>query len=167
MPSAKTTLRAGIALLAIATGAGLAAVPAAAGPAAASAIPDGPALARQLVKKVDVANTNRHLIALQRIADRNNRNRAAGTKGFTDSAEYVATKLEAAGYAVQRQEFPFVYDETRSTSLTVGGVVVGGTPITAPRRMRYGNSLPAGGVTSTLSVLPSDPTPGCEASDYA
>jgi Zn-dependent M28 family amino/carboxypeptidase len=164
MPSAKTTLRAGVALLAIATGAGLTAVPASAGPAA---LPDGPALARQLVHEVSVTNTNRHLIALQRLADRNNRNRAAGTKGHTDSVDYVAGKLEAAGYSVERQAFPFMYDETRSASLTVGGAVIGSTPITAVRRMRYSASTPAAGVTSTLSVLPSDPTPGCEASDYA
>ena len=90
MPSAKTTtLRAGVALLAIATGVGLAAVPAAAGP---TATPDGPALARQLVHKVNVTDINRDLIALQRIADRNNHNRAAGTKGHTDSADYFAGK---------------------------------------------------------------------------
>src|SRR3954462_14742322 len=100
MPSAKTTFRAGAALLAAATGLGIASAPASA--QAASPIPDGPALARQLVKKVDVANTNRHLIALQRLADRNNRTRAAGTKGHTDSAEYIATKLEAIGYSVTR-----------------------------------------------------------------
>ena len=97
MPSAKTTFRAGVALIAAATGLGLAAVPASAGRPRCR-LPDGPALARQLVKKVNVANTNRHLIALQRLADRNGGNRAAGTAGHEASAEYVATKLEAAGY---------------------------------------------------------------------
>jgi hypothetical protein len=161
MPSAKTTFRAVVALFAAATGIGLAAVPAAAGPTPA-AIPDGPALARQLVNKVDVANTNRHLIALQRIADRNHRTRAAGTNGYTESAEYVATKLESAGYTVTRQEFPFVYDETRGETLTVGGTSVSAI------RMRYSESTPAGGVRTTLEVLPNtDPTPGCEAADYA
>jgi Zn-dependent M28 family amino/carboxypeptidase len=160
MPSPKTTLRAGVALLAAATGLGLTAVPASAGPAALPAIPDGPALARQLVKKVDVANTNRHLIALQRLADRNGGNRAAGTAGHEASAEYVATKLEAAGYTVERQEFDFVYDETRGQSLTVAGTSV---PLV---RMSYSESTPTGGVTSTLVVVPSDATPGCEASDY-
>jgi Zn-dependent M28 family amino/carboxypeptidase len=160
MPSPKTTLRAGVALLAAATGLGLTAVPASAGPAAVPAIPDGPALARQLVKKVDVANTNRHLIALQRLADRNGRNRAAGTAGHEQSAEYVATKLEAAGYTVERQTFDFVYDETRAQSLTVAGTTV---PVI---RLSYSASTPAGGVTSTLAVVPSDATPGCEATDY-
>jgi len=161
MPSAKTTFRAGVALFAAAVGIGLAAVPASAGPAAVPAVPDGPALARQLVKKVDVANTNRHLIALQRIADRNGRTRAASTDGFDQSADYVAGKLEAAGFTVSRQEFPYVDDVTSGASLTVGGTAA---PVF---RMRYSESLPAGGVTSTLSVVPNDATPGCEASDYA
>jgi len=161
MPSAKTTLRAGVALLAAATGLGLAAVPALAGPAAVPNIPDGPALARQLVKKVDVANTNRHLIALQRLADRNGGNRAAGTAGHEASAEYIATKLEAAGYLVERQEFGFVFDETKGQTLTVAGATV---PVI---RLSYSQSTPVGGVTSTLAVIPSDATPGCEASDYA
>jgi Zn-dependent M28 family amino/carboxypeptidase len=159
MPSAKTTLRAGVAVLAAATGLGIAVVPASA--QSASPIPDGPALARQLVRKVDVANTNRHLIALQRLADRNGRTRVAGSPGHEASAEYIATKLETAGYIVERQEFPFIYDETRAQSLTVGGVTV------AMNRMSYSQSTPAGGVTSTLHVVPTDATPGCEASDFA
>jgi Zn-dependent M28 family amino/carboxypeptidase len=159
MPSPKTTFRAGVAVVAAATGLGLAVVPATA-QAAAAPIPDGPALARQLVKKVDVAGTNRHLIALQRLADRNGGTRAAGTQGHADSAEYIATKLEAAGYSVTRQEFTFVYDETRAESLTVNGTAV---PVI---RMSYSQSTPEGGLTSTLAVVPVDDTPGCEAADY-
>jgi Zn-dependent M28 family amino/carboxypeptidase len=158
MPSAKTTFRVGVAALAVATGLGIAVVPASA--QSASPIPDGPALARQLVRKVDIANTNRHLIALQRLADRNNRTRAAGTKGHTDSAEYIATKLEAAGFIVERQEFPFVFDATSVATLTVGGVSV---PM---NRMTYSENTPTGGVSSTLAVVPTDATPGCEESDF-
>ncbi|HEX6359424.1 M28 family metallopeptidase [Actinophytocola sp.] len=161
MPSTKTTSRVGGALVAVTTFLGVAVAPVSAAPAASAPIPDGPALARQLVRKVDVANTNRHLIALQRLADRSGRNRAAGTAGHIASAEYIATKLEAAGFVVERQEFPFVYDETRGQSLTVNGVTV---PII---RMSYSNSTPAGGVTSTLHVVPLDATPGCEATDFA
>jgi Zn-dependent M28 family amino/carboxypeptidase len=161
MPSTKTTFRVGGALVAAAAFIGVGVVPVEAGPAASEPIPDGPALARQLVRKVDVANTNRHLIALQRLADRNGRSRAAGTPGHAASAEYIATKLEATGYIVERQEFPFVYDEPRGQSLTVNGVAV---PML---RMSYSNSTPTGGVTSTLHVVPVDSTPGCEAADYA
>src|SRR3569833_4066588 len=92
--------------------------------AAATTVPDGPALAKQLVKKVDVNGVNRHLIALQRIADTNGGTRAASTAGHQKSAEYIATKLEAAGFQVTRQEFPFTYSETLVVLLFVGGLVV-------------------------------------------
>jgi Zn-dependent M28 family amino/carboxypeptidase len=158
MPSTKTTFRAGVAVLVAATGLSLAVVPASA--QSASPIPDGPALARQLVRKVDIANTNRHLIALQRLADRNGRTRAAGTPGHVASAEYIATKLEAAGYLVERQELPFVYDETRAQALTVAGATVPAI------RMSYSENTPTGGVSTTLAVVPTDATPGCEAADF-
>ncbi len=158
MPSTKTTVRAAVALLAAATGIGLAAVPASAAP---QTLPDGPALARQLVKKVGVTGMNRHLIALQRLADRNGHTRAAGTEGHAQSAEYVATKLEDAGFVVSRQEFPFVYDQTDAQSLAIAG-----EPMTVSR-MTYSASTPEGGVTAPLVVVPVDDTPGCEAADYA
>ncbi|UQS21994.1 M28 family metallopeptidase [Amycolatopsis thermalba] len=123
--------------------------------AAPSPLPD------QLVAKTDVGAINRHLIALQRIADRNDGNRAAGTGGHAESAEYIAGKLEAAGYSVTRQEFPFTYTETIAEKLTVNGADV---PITV---MTYSASTPAGGITAPLAVVPVDATPGCEASDYA
>jgi hypothetical protein len=82
---------------------------------AVPAQPDGPALARQLVNKVGVDAVNRHLIALQRIADTNGGTRAAATEGHRKSAEYIAGKLTAAGYQVTSQEFPFIYTETLGT----------------------------------------------------
>jgi Zn-dependent M28 family amino/carboxypeptidase len=157
MPSTKTTVRAAVTLLAAATGIGLAAVPASAAP---QTLPDGPPLARQLVKKVGITGINRHLIALQRLADRNNHTRAAGTEGHVQSAEYVATKLEDAGFVVSRQEFPIMYDQTNAQSLTVDGATV------AVSRMTYSASTPEGGVTAPLVVVPVDATPGCEATDY-
>ena len=48
-----------------------------------------------------------HLDALQQAADANGGNRAAGTPGFAASADYVAGRLEAAGYQVQRQQFSY------------------------------------------------------------
>ncbi|HEX2131535.1 MAG TPA: M28 family metallopeptidase [Actinophytocola sp.] len=157
MPSRKTTLRAGVALLAAATGLSLAAAPAS---AAQQFVPDGPKLARQLVKKVSITNLNRHLIAFQRLADRNGGNRAAGSPGHVASAEYIATKLENAGYIVTRQEFPFVYDETELATATIDGADL---PVT---RMGYSQDTPVGGVTASLAVVPADDTPGCEAADY-
>jgi Zn-dependent M28 family amino/carboxypeptidase len=157
MPSRKSTLRVGVALLAAATGLTLTAMPAS---AARQVVPDGPALARQLVKKVNITNLNRHLIAFQRISDRTEGNRAAGAPGHEQSAEYIATKLENAGYIVTRQEFPFVYDETELATATIDGEDL---PVV---RMSYSQDTPAGGATGPLVVVPVDDTPGCEATDY-
>ncbi|MEU0537598.1 M28 family metallopeptidase [Amycolatopsis tolypomycina] len=128
--------------------------------AAANTLPDGPALAKQLVNKVGVNGVNRHLIALQRIADSNGGNRAASSAGHAKSAEYIATKLEAAGFQVTRQEFPFTFSETLAERLTAGGADV---PIIA---MSYTTSTPVGGITAPLAVIAVDDTSGCEATDY-
>ncbi|MQA63766.1 MAG: M28 family peptidase [Actinophytocola sp.] len=117
-------------------------------------------LAKDLVGAVSAEKVNKHLIAFQRFADQTGGNRAASTDGHAKSAEYIATKLEGAGYDVTRQEFPFVYDETTAESLTSGGQdydVI---------RMSYSPSTPAGGITAPLAAVPVDETPGCEASDY-
>ncbi|GAB3433535.1 M28 family metallopeptidase [Actinophytocola sediminis] len=157
MPSRKTTLRVGVAVLAAATGLSMTAIPAS---AAGQTLPDGPALARQLVNKVGITNLNRHLVAFQRIADSTGGNRAAGSEGHVRSAEYIATKLETAGYTVTRQEFPFIYDETVIQTATVDGADV---PVI---RMSYSQNTPEGGATGTLVAVPVDDTPGCETTDY-
>lgn len=51
------------------------------------------------------ARMEEHLEALQKIADRNGGNRAAGTSGYRASVDYVAKVLERAGYEVTRQSF--------------------------------------------------------------
>lgn len=79
-----------------------------------------------------------HLKALQRIADDNGGNRAAGTSGYEESARYVEEQLRAAGYTPVRQNFTFRGDgrnrkrvETFNILAETGGsaentVVVGG-----------------------------------------
>src|ERR1044072_5305352 len=157
MPSPRTTVRVGVAVLAAAAGLSLAAAPASAAP---QTLPDGPKLAKQLVKNVGITGINRHLIALQRFADRNGHTRAAGTEGHVQSAEYVATKVEDAGFIVPREECPILSDQTDTQTLTVDGAAV---PVL---RMTYSSDTPAGGATGPLVVVPVDATPGCEASDY-
>ncbi|OZM73251.1 amidohydrolase [Amycolatopsis antarctica] len=144
-------------VLAAATSLVLGSTPAAAAP---SAPPDGPALAKKLVKDVNVGAINRHLMAMQRIADTNGGNRAAATPGHEQSAEYIAGKLEAAGYLVSRQEFPFTFSETLAQRLTVAGADV---PITV---MTYSPSTAEGGLTAPLAAVAPDATPGCEVADY-
>ncbi|MCP2258098.1 Zn-dependent amino- or carboxypeptidase, M28 family [Streptoalloteichus tenebrarius] len=128
---------------------------------AAAAAQDGPALARQLVRKVSVEGVNRHLVAFQRIADSNGGRRASSTPGHEASVNYVAGKLRDAGFDVTVQEFPFTYTETQAERLTVGGkdhrILL----------MRYSPSTQKGGVTAPLAAVPVDETSGCEAGDYA
>jgi Zn-dependent M28 family amino/carboxypeptidase len=62
-------------------------------------------------RRVTVGGVMAHARALQRIADRNGGNRAAGTPGYRASVDYVAGRLEAAGYNVNRQELSFPFFE--------------------------------------------------------
>jgi Zn-dependent M28 family amino/carboxypeptidase len=55
-----------------------------------------------------------HLHALQRIADANDGNRAAGTPGDDASVEYVASRLRAAGWRVRLEPVTFPYFDERS-----------------------------------------------------
>ncbi|HSO15685.1 MAG TPA: hypothetical protein VLS95_07010, partial [Arthrobacter sp.] len=55
-----------------------------------------------------------HLEALQRIADDNGGNRAAGTKGYEESGRYVEKQLRAAGYNPVRQTFTYRGDGRNS-----------------------------------------------------
>jgi Iap family predicted aminopeptidase len=55
-----------------------------------------------------------HLRALQRIADANGGNRAAGTPGDDASVEYVTRQLTDAGWTVRRDPVSFPYFDERS-----------------------------------------------------
>jgi Iap family predicted aminopeptidase len=55
-----------------------------------------------------------HLRALQRIADANGGNRAAGTPGDEASVEYVAERLREAGWRVRLEPVSFPYFDERS-----------------------------------------------------
>ena len=61
-----------------------------------------------------VEGVREHQRAFQRIADANDDpnytgTRAAGTEGYRESVEYVAGKLEDAGYHVTFDEFQFEF----------------------------------------------------------
>jgi Zn-dependent M28 family amino/carboxypeptidase len=137
------------------------------GGAAAGSVPDdGTRLATKLVEEVKLNAVNRHLVALQRLADQNNKTRASGTPGYEASAKYVADRLTDAGYNVQIQEFQFDFEQTLAESASV----VTPAPRTLnPRVMRYSPNTPVGGVTAPISTvpgLPGDTSPGCELSDF-
>ena len=63
----------------------------------------------KLLECVDADGAMEHLEAFQQIADENDGNRAAGTSGYTASVEYVVDTLEAAGWDVTLDEFPFTF----------------------------------------------------------
>ena len=66
-------------------------------PSSTAGAPVGP-LARQLTGDVTDAGVLTHLQALQKIADQNDGNRAAGTPGYDASVQYVVDVLRGAGF---------------------------------------------------------------------
>jgi Zn-dependent M28 family amino/carboxypeptidase len=154
MPSSRGFRRLAALAAAVCAGVTLAGLP-------ADAAPDGPALARQLVRKVTLDSMNRHLIAMQRIADSNGGRRAPGTPGYEASAQYVSGKLTAAGFDVSVQPFPVRYSQPLAERLVVGGA-------NATIHMTlYTRNTPVGGITAPLAVAPNDGSPGCQATDFA
>ena len=122
----------------------------------ATAAPGGN-LPDRLTRNVTVDGVNRHLVALQRIADQNGGNRAAGTPGHEASVDYVAGHLRDAGFVVETPSFTFERETVRTQTLTVGGTDVAVTP------MSFSPSSPAGGATGPLVVATGN---GCAAGDY-
>jgi Zn-dependent M28 family amino/carboxypeptidase len=125
---------------------------------AAGAAPQGDeGLPDRLADAINPGKMNRHLVALQRIAQQNDGNRASGTTGYDQSADYVAGRLESAGYHVTRQEFDFTYFDVLAESLTAADADH------EVHMMRYSTSTPEGGVTAPTAAVDSL---GCEASDF-
>src|SRR4051794_12633992 len=98
-----------------------------------------------------------HLAALQRIADRNGGNRSAGTRGYDQSADYVAGRLRDAGWRVTRQDVPFTYFRLNEASLTVGGRML--TRADDFQALSYSGSGRAEGTLRESNL-------GCDASDF-
>jgi Zn-dependent M28 family amino/carboxypeptidase len=124
--------------------------------------------------RVTSAGMREHLVALQRIADRNGGNRFAGTPGYDASAQYVAARMRAAGYRVRFQEFRFPFVVDRSAPV----LQPAGSDRWSFRANRdYGTLLYSGSGRVTAPVVAVDllvPTPapntatsGCESADFA
>jgi Zn-dependent M28 family amino/carboxypeptidase len=73
---------------------------------------------------VDVRNVMDHLKELQKIADQNNGNRAAGTRGHEESANYVAQKLLAANYDVKLETIQFLKFIKHSAAISFNGAAL-------------------------------------------
>ena len=107
-----------------------------------------------------------HQAALQAIADANGGTRAAGTPGYTGSVDYVVDTLEAAGWNVTLDEFPFTFIPPPTLQQL--------TPVAATYETGAFTGSGFGTVTGNVIpvdinlVPPRDPvTSGCEAADFA
>jgi Zn-dependent M28 family amino/carboxypeptidase len=70
--------------------------------------------AEQFAQQLTIADLRTHLHALQDIARANGDTRASGTKGYKQSARYVARKLRKAGYDVEVQPFAYLLYEEKT-----------------------------------------------------
>jgi Zn-dependent M28 family amino/carboxypeptidase len=101
------------------------------------------------------------LAALFDIAEANDGTRAAGTPGYDASADYVAQRLEEAGWDVERQEFSFAFFADPGTStLEIEGDDATWTVERDYRPLIYST---AGDVTAPMVVVEG----GCDSDDFA
>ncbi|KGM31608.1 hypothetical protein P409_26200 [Inquilinus limosus MP06] len=127
-----------------------------------------------LQRAVTVPNIRQHLNALQRIADANGGNRAAGTPGNVATVNYIKQRLQRAGYRVTVQNFDIPFYEERGpgtfAELTpTPKTFVEGTDFTT---MPFSGSGDVTGrlVPTTDIEIPPAPAPnstsGCEPADF-
>ncbi|WP_207781869.1 M28 family metallopeptidase [Phytoactinopolyspora limicola] len=124
---------------------------------------------RMLLECVTLDGVRSHLQQFQKIADNNDDpyypgSRAAGTKGYADSAAYVAGLLEDAGYDVTLDEFEFQF--------AFPAVLEQLTPVQGEYDTGPFTNSGAGDVTGPVIPVnlaldpPRDSTSGCEPSDF-
>lgn len=79
--------------------------------------PATPRAVQNAPEPIRAADVDEHLQAIQRIADRNKGNRAAGTPGDRETADYIAARLREAGWTVRLEtvKFPFFKETGRPT----------------------------------------------------
>jgi aminopeptidase Y len=121
---------------------------------------------KKLLECVTLAGVREHQAAFQAIANANGNTRVSGSPGYDLSVDYVVDRATAAGYNVTVQPFEFQTFVSLSPSILeqVAPPPVG--PL-ANNIMSYSGS---GDVTAAVTALPApavDPTPGCEAADFA
>lgn len=152
------------AALATLTGLSLAAATVAAVPAQAAAPSQS-----KLAKLVTLKNVRHHQLNLQKIADANGGNRAAGLPGNKITIKYIADQLKRAGYTPTVQNFTFDFWQENSEAVFAETAPEQKTfaPNTDFATMQYSGS---GDVTA--AATPVDPGAtglgsGCEADDFA
>ena len=131
-----------------------------------------PPTSSRLRHAVKTRNVVDHLRKLQRIADRHDGTRAAGTPGYDASARYVERKLRRYGWKVSTLSFEFLaFEEVEPTVMEQ----------VAPEEVAYENEVDfsimsysgSGDVTAAVTPVdvnvadPSEITSGCEDEDFA
>ena len=104
--------------------------------------------------QVTLEGIHEHLEALAEIAIENDGTRAAGTSGYEASVEFVAGRLEEAGYDVELQSFTIpAFEQLAPSSLKAEGM----KPFRDGRDIKAMLYSGAGDVTAPLSVQSFDP----------
>ena len=111
---------------------------------------------------------------LQDIATANGGNRAAGTRGYDRSAEYVSEQLAKAGYQVRFEEFEFPFFQERSPAVLVVNAADGSQHPAASGSVHTLSNSGSGDVTAQLRAVnlklgaepPAASASGCESDDF-
>jgi Zn-dependent M28 family amino/carboxypeptidase len=127
---------------------------------------------QKILECIRLDQVRAHQAALQEIADDNGGTRFSGTAGYDESVDYVAEKLEAAGYDVVVQ--PFDYTAYRVLGPAALQQVAPGT-VTYVEDVDFGiiEQSDPGDVTANVTAvdlqlgLGNTSTSGCEAADFA
>ena len=115
----------------------------------------------KLLECVTVEGAREHQAALQSIADDNNGIRTSGTPGYDASVDYVAERMQAAGYDVTVQPFEYqAFIELSPSILEQVAPPPAGSIV--DNIMSYSGSGDVTAAVSTLSVIT-----GCNGSDFA
>ena len=125
---------------------------------------------QKLRDAVTVNGILNHERALQRIANKNDGNRAAGTAGFEASAAYVKGQLEKAGYKVTEQPFDFEYYQ-EVTPATLSQLSPSATDYETATFTYSGSGDVTGQIVPVTNIIiPATDTPssaaGCDVADF-
>jgi aminopeptidase Y len=140
------------------------AAPATAGPAACGARVNN--THAKLLECVTLEGVRAHQAEFQAIADANNGIRTSGTPGYDQSVAYVEQQMTAAGYVVTVQPFQFQTFIALAPSILEEVAPPPAGPI-ANNIMAYSGSGDVTAAVTALAAPSADPTPGCEAADFA
>jgi Zn-dependent M28 family amino/carboxypeptidase len=119
----------------------------------------------KLLECVTLQGVREHQAAFQAIADANGGTRAAGLPGYDASLNYVKNKMQAAGYNVSLNAFPFLFIPPSTLRQLA--------PISATYETGAFTGTGYGQVTASVTPVdinllpPRASTSGCEAADFA